>query len=132
MKKTLKLNNPIVFNGKKVKELEYDTDKITGTLFAQAEAAKQDVATNGNRINLNLIPQTDYVTQLYAGYAAIIAACPEYDFNDLEQISGTDIMEVQTIGRNFTLGISGGKEDSSQEETSEDAEETTQESTTPQ
>lgn len=132
MKKTLELKKPIRFNGKMVKKLSYDPEEIDGALFARAENAKQNAGMESSTLNLNMIPQTDYLTQLYLGYASIIAVNPEYEFTDLEQIKGSDIMEVQMIGRNFTLGILGDKTDSSQEEISEDAGETTQESTTPQ
>ena len=47
--------------------------------------------------------------QLYLGFAAIIAVNPKYDYNDLQRISGPDVMSVMKIGRNFILASAEGE-----------------------
>lgn len=126
MKKVLILRNPIMINGKSVKDLNYDIDEITGELFAEAEAKKMsDSGSKGG--NLAGAPELDYSLHLYLGYAAIIAVSPEIDWSDLKRIKGHDNMEVLRIGRLFITGSAA-----SLEEDSEEPIETTEGSTIPQ
>lgn len=123
---TIKLRNPIMINGKKIAELTHDANEITPQAFAEADARKMK-ASGSKGGNLSGAVELDYGLHLYIGFAAIQAANPTYDITDLERIKGSDVMEVMKVGRNFTIS-SGAK---SQDDDSEDASETTAESTTP-
>ena len=46
---------------------------------------------------------------LYIGLAAFFAFNPNYDYNDLQRISGPDVMSVMKIGRNFILASAEGE-----------------------
>lgn len=124
-KNVLTLTNPIMINGEKVKEMNYDANEIDGILFATAEAKKKAAA---GMQNMSIAPaaEFDFGLHLYLGFAAIIAVNPKYDFADLERIKGHDVMEVMKIGRNFML--KSGED--SQESDSAEPTETTPESTT--
>lgn len=102
MKGILTLKKPVLVNGKKVDELSYDTDEITAALFAQADACKR---MTGGRNAAAMVPaaEFDFSLHLYLGFAAIIAVNAQYDFSDLERISGRDLLDVMGIGRNFML-----------------------------
>lgn len=123
---TIKLKNPIMINGKKVTELAHDANEITPQGFAEADARKMR-ASGSKGGNLSGAVELDYGLHLYLGFAAIQAVNPSYDINDLERIKGTDVMEVMKVGRNFILSSAG----KSLDDDSEDASETTPESTTP-
>lgn len=121
------LKNPIQINGKNVSELTYDVNEITPAGFAEAEFRK--TRANGSKGSpSSAAVELDYSLHLYLGFAAIIAVNPEYDFNDLERIKGTDVMEVMKAGRNFIIASAGNSTD----DASENASETTPESTTPE
>lgn len=98
----LLLKNPIFINGVEVNELDYDTNKITTTLFAKAEAAKKQAA---GMKNVAIVPavEFDFALHTYLGFAAIIAEMPHVDFLDLERLHGADVVDVMRIGRNFIL-----------------------------
>lgn len=122
---TLILKNPVMIDGKEVREVSYDSNEIDGILFATAEAKKKGAA---GMKNTTIAPaaEFDFGLHLYLGYAAIIAVNPGYDFSDVERIKGHDVVEVMAIGRNFMLA--SGKEQP--ESDSEEPTETTPESTT--
>ncbi len=127
MKGILKLKNPIEINGKKVKELSYDTDAITAVLFAEADARKMRAsAAKGG--NLSGAVELDYSMHLYLGFAAVTAVNPEIDMSDLERLKGADVMEVMKIGRNFIIK----PDEDSQDDNSGEPSETTPEPSTPQ
>ena len=124
---SIKLKNPIQINAKEVKELTYDVNEITPAGFAEAEYRKSKA--NGSKgAPSSAAVELDYSLHLYLGFAAILAVNPEYDFNDLERIKGTDVMEVMRVGRNFIIASAGKSTD----EESENASETMPESTTPE
>ena len=119
------LKNPILVNGKEIKELTYDVNEITPAGFAEAEYRK--TRANGSKgAPSSAAVELDYSLHLYLGFAAIIAINPEYDINDLERIKGTDVMEVMKAGRNFIIASAGKSTD----EESENASETMPESIT--
>lgn len=122
----IKLKNPITINGKPVNELTYDVNEITPAGFAEAEYRK--TLANGSKGSpSSAAVELDYSLHLYLGFAAILAVNPEYDFNDLERIKGVDVMAVMKVGRNFIIASAGKSTD----DESENASETTPESTTP-
>ena len=121
----INLKNPIQINGKEVKELTYDVNEITPAGFAEAEYRK--TRANGSKgAPSSAAVELDYSLHLYLGFAAILAVNPEYDFNDLERIKGPDVMEVMKAGRNFIIA----SVEKSTDDESENASETTPESTT--
>lgn len=121
------LKNPISINGKEVTKMTYDVNEITPAGFAEAEYRK--TRANGSKgAPSSAAVELDYSLHLYLGFAAIIAVNPEYDFNDLERIKGIDVMEIMKVGRNFIIASAGHSTD----EGSENASETTPESTTPE
>lgn len=122
---TLTLKNPIMINGKEVKEMTHDINEIDGILFATAEARKKAAAGMKN-VTIAPAAEFDFALHLYLGYAAIIAVNPSYDFSDLERIKGADVVDVMAIGRNFMLK----SEPTSTESDSDEPTETTPESTT--
>ena len=123
----IKLKNPIKINGKDITELTYDVNEITPAGFAEAEYRK--TRANGSKgAPSSAAVELDYSLHLYLGFAAILAVNPEYDFNDLERIKGADVMEVMKAGRNFIIASAGKSTD----DASENASETTPESTTPE
>lgn len=119
------LKNPIQINGKAIKELTYDVNEITPAGFAEAEYRK--TRSNGSKgAPSSAAVELDFSLHLYLGFAAILAVNPEYDFNDLERIKGPDVMSVMKVGRNFIIASA----EKSTDDTSENASETMQESTT--
>lgn len=124
----LKLNNPIMINGKKVKELTYDADAITVNLFAEAEARKLKATTSKAGGSAGAF-ELDYTLHLYLGMMAVLAINPEIDVTDLERISGIDLTAVMRIGRNFTTTRSAGP--SEENSSGEDSEITPGHSTPP-
>lgn len=123
---SIKLQNPIKVNGKTVEVLTYDINEITPAGFAEAEFKKAN-ASGSKGAPASAAVELDYSLHLYLGFAAIIAVNPEYDFNDLERVRGVDVMKVMKVGRNFIIASAEKSED----DKSENASETTPESTTP-
>ena len=96
------LKNPIMIDGKEVKEVTYDSNEIDGILFATAET-KRKAAAGMKNAAITPAAEFDFSLHLYLGFAAIIAVNRSYDFSDVERIKGHDIVEVMAIGRNFML-----------------------------
>ena len=106
---TITLNKPVLINGVQVTEMSYDTDEISGELYAQAEAHKMNASLH-----------------LYIGFAAVIAVNPSYTFEDMERIKGKSLTKFSKIGRGFFIGSGDSGADSSDEQS-----ETTPEPSTP-
>ena len=100
-KNTLVLDNPILINGKAVKELTYDPQEITAEQFSIACAK---AASMGKTKTLTLkVKENDHALHMYLGMMAIIAVNPGIDVSDLERIKGFDILDVTNIGTFFIL-----------------------------
>lgn len=130
---TLKLRKPLLINGKEVNELTYDTEKITGEMFNEADFLSSSAAAKRGLVTMDLA-EFDTGFQYYLGLFAIIAVNPEYDINDLMRIGGSDLMSIYRIGRVFTGGVeeeTTEESESSQEESSEEYTEDIPEHTTP-
>ena len=123
---TLYLKNPVMINGNSITEMNYDSNEINGTLFAEAES-KRKAAAGRKDMQLATAAEFDFSLHLYLGFASIVAVNPSYDFSDLERIKGRDVVEVMRIGRNFILASETGQPESDSGELTE----TTPESTTP-
>lgn len=108
MKGIIELNKAIRIDGTDVKELSYDTDKITVDLYLKAinRAVTQGNGITGANIKI------DAGAQLMLGMYAAIADNPAYDITDVERITGADIMKVAMVGMAFTLG----REDQTEEQ----------------
>lgn len=120
------LKNPILIDGKEIKEVTYDSNEIDGILFATAEAKKKTAAGVKNT-SIAPAAEFDFGLHLYLGFAAIVAVNPSYDFSDVERLKGRDVVEVMAIGRNFILA----SEKEPQESDSGEPTEIMPESTTP-
>ena len=70
--------------------MTYDTDEISGALYAQAESAKMK-ASGSKGGNLAGAVELDYSLHLYIGFAAVIAVNPAYTFEDMERIKGRSL-----------------------------------------
>ena len=117
----IKLRTPILINGDQRKELSWSADALTVDLFDQASklASQGGVAFSTYEVDTKL--------HRLLGCAMIISVNPEIDFRDLDQVKGMDIFSIVRIGRFLALqsGIS-------EEETSEDASDSTQANSTHQ
>ena len=125
MKETMKLQTPLLVNGKNLTELTYDPSEITVDLFG--EANEYAMSAGGTTPSMR-VKETDYAFHMYLGFAAIIAVNPGISFDDLKRLKGYDLMTVTNIGLFFILGKSG---DDSQDDSSESASEDTADISTP-
>lgn len=123
---SIKLKKPLTINGANVEELTYDINEITPAGFAEAEFKKSQTSGSKGAPNAGAV-ELDYSMHLYLGFAAIIAVNPQYDYNDLQRISGPDVMSVMKIGRNFIIASAAGDSEAAE---SENASETSPASTT--
>ena len=113
------LSNPIPINGKKIKEITYDTNGITVAMFAEAETRKLKATTAKGGGSAGAF-ELDYTLHLYLGMMAVIAVNSDIDVADLERLSGPDVMALMRIGRNFTTSrLAAPSEESSSGELSE-------------
>ena len=119
------LSKPVLINGVEVKEMTYDTDEISGALYAQAENAKMK-ASGSKGGNLAGAVELDYSLHLYIGFAAVIAVNPAYTFEDMERIKGKSLREFARIGRGFFIASGDSEADSSDEQSEITPEPTTQ------
>lgn len=111
----LKLTKAIKINGKNVKKLKYDFEKITPELFIDADFMAHRKASERGGAVLQVM-ELDTSLHLYMGFAAIIAEDIDIDWMDLETMSGVDLIEVARIGRNFTKGSLDAEEETDSEE----------------
>lgn len=100
--KTLKLDNPIMINGKEVGELTYDANEINVALFSEA-VARHKMSCGSKNVYVAPAVEFDFGLHPYIGFAAIIALNPDVSFNDLERLKGWDLLNVSEVGRNFLL-----------------------------
>jgi hypothetical protein len=116
MKGTIKLKKAILIDGVEVKEVTYDTDKISTDLYLQAI---NRAILKGNGITGSNI-KVDAGAHLTIGMYAVLADNPKYDITDIERISGPDIMQLVEIGMGFILG----REDQTEEPSDQPSEPT--------
>lgn len=100
MKGTVELRRPILIDGKEVKELSYDTDKISVELYLKAVNAAMAKGNGITGINIKV----DAGVQLMIGLYSVVAENPAYDITDVERVTGADLMNFVDIGMAFTLG----------------------------
>lgn len=122
MQKVIHLKNPILIDNKTVSEISYDSNEITALLYTEAEA-KRKAAVGVAAASLTV--ELDFGLHMYLGFAAAIAANPNYSFEDLERVKGADVLAFSKVGRNFLMGS-----EESQPSKSEDVSETTAAPTT--
>ncbi|SCJ81259.1 Uncharacterised protein [uncultured Flavonifractor sp.] len=124
-KKTLKLDEPVLIDGKEVSELTYDPMEITAAQFS--EACARSSAINKSKSFSFKMRENDYALHLYLGMFAVIAVNPGIDVADLERIKGFDVLKLTDIGMLFTYRRSGA---TSGEKPSEEPSESTAEPST--
>ncbi len=115
---TLRLQTPIMINGKEIKELTYNTAKITVSQFLEAESRSSLICGNA-RMNTTT-HHFDHGFHVYLGMMAIITENPQVDVTDLERLNGYDVVQLANIGRDFIFaGAGGNSEGSTSGDTSE-------------
>lgn len=102
MQNILTLDNPILINGKEVRELSYDANEISVALFSEA-VARQKMSYSSKNVYVTPVVEFDFGLHPFVGFAAIIAINPDISFADLERLKGFDLLKVSEIGRNFLL-----------------------------
>lgn len=100
MKGNIELKKAIMIDGKEVKNLTYDTDKITVELYLRA--LSHATAKSGGITGVSI--KLDAGAHLVLGMYAVIAENPKYDITDIERVSGSDIFQFVDIGMAFTIG----------------------------
>jgi hypothetical protein len=115
MEGTIRLSKPLMFEGKEYHELKYDTDLITADLFAEAEGMKNKATRQAAKGTFAGAMELDYSFHLYLGAAAIVAANPTWEFDDVLRVKGHDIRKIIGIGRSFMSESDESPEDSSEE-----------------
>lgn len=118
MKKTLELKHPIMIDNKEVTELTYDVEEITAALYSEADT-KRRIAAGVRNVTATPSAEIEFGLHAYVGMAAVIAVNPNYAFEDLERVKGSDMLDLQDIGRRFLLRVeeSGQKESGKQSAT---------------
>ena len=120
------LRNPLLVNGKKLKELTYDIDEISVELMARAEGLKTKIGGK-DLIGKITIAQADYTLHICMGMQAIIAVNPEISEEDLQRVKGFDLTKIANIGSRFFI-----EPEQPEQATSEKQQEDTQNTTTAQ
>ena len=93
------LSKPVLINGVEVKEMTYDTDEISGALYAQAESAKMKASgSKGGNLAEGVIDRN----------------------------KGRSLREFARIGRGFFIASGDSEADSSDEQSETTPEPTTQ------
>lgn len=100
MKGNIELKKAIMIDGKEVKNLTYDTDKITVELYLRA--LSHAIIMSGGITGANI--KLDAGAHLVLGMYAVIAENPKYDITDIERVSGSDIFQFVDIGMAFIIG----------------------------
>lgn len=95
----IKLRFPILINGVKRREFRW-TDEITVEQYEDANSL-----AHGKRSCLTTA-ELDPMLHLWLGAMMIVAANPEVDPKDLEQIKGKDIVKLMRVGRFFMISES--------------------------
>ena len=127
MEGIITLSKTILIDGNEIKELKYDTDLITADLFSEAEGIKNKATRQVTKGAYAGAMELDYSFHLYLGAAAVVAANPGWQFDDVLRIKGHDIRKIIGVGRSFMT-----ESDESQEDSSEELSEITSESSTNQ
>lgn len=96
------LRNPLLVNGKKLKELTYDIDEISVELMARAEGLKTKIGGK-DLIGKITIAQADYTLHICMGMQAIMAVNPEISEEDLQRVKGFDLTKIANIGSRFFI-----------------------------
>lgn len=104
---TIKLRNGIKVDGKLIKELKYNIDKISMPLYTEADAraSAELIRYNAMKNTATALSET-YLN--YFGMAGVLCVEDRLSFEDLERITGTDIKKLGNIGRLF---INASEED---------------------
>lgn len=125
MRDTINLKNEILIDGKPVKAITVNTEEITAALYAEADTKKR-IAAGVKNVAITPAVEFDFGLHAYIGYAAAIAANPNYTFEDLERIHGSDVIAFCEVGRNFLLRSEAVASSSSGEQSENTAANSTQ------
>lgn len=122
-KETLKLNTPILVNGEKIKELDYDVQRLTVSDILTAN--KNKLRAMGNVDTSQKVAELDTDLHFFVGMQAIIKLNPSVDVSDLNNLSGCDVYKLMQIGRSFFRPDSSVEESKTSEEQQADTQEDT-------
>lgn len=129
MRQKIELKQPILINGKNLKELEYDFEELTCEDYATAATyadAKAFRAAQSGKPGAVIMEQ-NISFHMYLGMTAVVAANRELiDIADMERIKGYDLVSITQVGRNF---IARRSAEPSDQNSSEGQSEVTPEST---
>lgn len=112
MKKTLNLKHPIMIDNKEVSALDYDVEEITAALYSEADT-KRRIAAGVRNVTATPSAEIEFGLHAYVGMAAVIAVNPGYSFEDLERVKGTDMLDLQDVGRRFLLRVEASGQNAS-------------------
>ena len=129
MVNTVKLFNPVMINGKEVKEFTYDIETITIDQFQEAERRAAFAAAKEQMVVIDFL-ESNGSFLAWIGFFAILNVNPDVDIEDLKRIKGRDMMSIYKIGRNFIKASAPDEEEEETdlpEESSEEPAEATQE-----
>lgn len=99
---TIKLQNPILVDGERVRELAYDTEAISAEQFIEAEAYAANISQTRQRA-YNKVAELDSGFHLALGMEAVIAANDGMGMDDLARVKGIDLVRLMEVGRNFMM-----------------------------
>lgn len=108
----LPLKKPIEIDGKKVAELAYNFDDLTG---ADLNEIDRNVARALGGTVSTKIQGMDNVQNRYTFMQAVIKVDDSIDVRDLERMHAWDIYAGEKLARNFILGLEDGEEATSEE-----------------
>ena len=114
MEKKLILSNPIMIDGKEVKELSYAPEEITCEQFDEID----NLVSKGRDPRTMVMAENDSKRHRYIAMMAIVAANPKIDISDLMRIKGVhDTEQLRIDGRTFMFGsLEATSEENSSEE----------------
>ena len=118
MKGTFKFKHPIHVQGELVKELEYDSEKVTNEAYLRALA---DTSTaNSKNSTVAIMPQADYTLLLNLGALLLTASNPGRGITSetFKLLRGADNSQLLNLGYLFIVAADGEETQESSEEPS--------------
>lgn len=98
----VKLTNRIKVNGTEIEFLSCDFDRLTTQDFVAASAKASAAAAAASGVATEM----DAGFQFQLAIRAIARTMTGVDVMDLERITGSDILKVARLGRDFICGVS--------------------------
>ena len=99
---SIRLQNPILVDGVRLRELTYDTEAITAEQFIEAEAYSANISQTRQRA-YNKVAELDSGFHLALGMMAVGAANETLGIDDVARVKGIDLVRLMEVGRNFMM-----------------------------